>query len=376
MSAQRITREAGMSLVELLVGIVIGLVATLAISNVFGDFEARKRVVANGADAQSSGLTALYYLQRDAQNAGFGLPVSNSTDPSPYLCPLNTSIKQSNVTLNLSPVVIEEGGSGSDVVRIRYGSSPSGGASRRATGVMTAPTLDGQLFGCQVNDVVLFHQTVASPKCTLARLGALNADRSINTLTELNTAPTANPVSNLNGTETVRFSCLGAWNEYAYQVNANLELTRTGGQADSGVFPDSQAIPVVGEIVSLQAQYGISDAMDTTSSSTTGAAYLNQVSEWVDASGSFGSSISLLDRNRIRAVRIAVVARDGALQKQVVSQACQGAVSGLSKVCLWRTDATPQNVDLSAVADWQRYRYRVFEAVIPLRNVLWNRDAL
>lgn len=370
------TGQRGFSLIELMVGLIIGLVATLAISNIFSGYEARKRMISSGSDAQASGVMSMYYIRRDVQNAGFGLPFNSSSDPSPLLCPLNTSVSQSGVVMNLTPVSIVDGGSGSDTITVRYGTSPSGGASLRATGNMTAPTLDGALMGCQVNDVVLFAQTTASPKCTLAKLQALKADRSIQSLNELNTAPTDNPVTDLNGSDRVRFSCLGAWNQYQYTVNSRFELARTGGIEGSGNFPDSTAVPIVSEVVSLQAQYGLANTLDASSTSTTAAAYLNQINQWVDATGTYGGGVSLLNRNRIRAVRVAVVTRDGALQKQVVSQACNGAAAGVSKVCVWNTDGTPASVDLTAVPNWQRYRYRVFEAVIPLRNLIWNRDVL
>lgn len=369
-------RQAGMSLIELLVGILIGLVATLAISNVFSSFEARKRMIAGGADAQSSGVLALYYIQRDAQNAGYGLPLYNSADPSPLLCPIDTSINQAGVLINLSPVVIVDGDTGQDTVRIRYGNPAGGGASMRATGLMSAPSLDGRLIGCQENDIVLFHQTPASPNCSMARLQKLNPDRTINALAELNTAPTASPVTDLNGADWVRFSCLGAWNQYEYTVNAAAELTRTGGISSATPFPNSAAIPVASDIVALQAQYGVATTLDAASTATTAAAYLNRVDLWTDATGDFGPAMSLQDRNRIRAIRVAVVARDGNLQKNIVSQPCTGTATGVSKVCIWREDATPANVNLSHIADWQRYRYRTFEVTIPLRNILWNRDAL
>jgi len=368
--------QTGLSLVELLVGILIGLVATLAISNLFSGFEARKRMIAGGADAQSSGVLAMYYMQRDAQNAGYGLPLYNSSDPSPLLCPINTSINQGGVIINLSPVVIVDGGTGSDIVRIRYGNPASGGASLRATGTMTAPTLDGRLIGCQENDVVLFHQTPTNPNCSLGRLESLRADRTINTLSEINTPPTASPVSILNGADWVRFSCLGAWNQYEYTVNAALELTRTGGTPGTNPFPNSAAVPVASDIVALQAQYGITETIDPTATTTTAAAYLNRVDRWVDATGTFGPTMALMDRNRIRAIRIAVIARDGNLQRNTVSQTCNGAAAGVSRVCIWQADANPASVDLSGVPNWQRYRYRSFEATIPLRNIIWNRDAL
>jgi type IV pilus assembly protein PilW len=368
--------QVGVSLVELLVGILIGLVATLAISNLFSGFESRKRMIAGGADAQSSGVLAMYYMQRDAQNAGYGLPLYNSTDPSPLLCPIDTSINQGGVVINLSPVLIVEGGTGNDIVRIRYGNPASGGASLRATGTMTAPTLDGRLIGCQENDIVLFHQTPTNPNCSLGRLQSLRADRTINTLSEINTPPTASPVSILNGADWVRFSCLGVWNQYEYAVNAALELTRTGGTPGTNSFPNSAAVPVASDIVALQAQYGITTTVDPAATTTTASRFLNRVDQWVDATGTFGPTMTLIDRNRIRAIRIAVVARDGNLQRNIVSQACDGAAAGVSRVCIWQADAAPASVDLTSVPNWQRYRYRSFEATIPLRNIIWNRDAL
>ena len=130
------------------------------------------------------------------------------------------------------------------------------------------------------------------------------------------------------------------------------------------------------DIVALQAQYGITETIDPTATTTTAAAYLNRVDRWVDATGTFGPTMALMDRNRIRAIRIAVIARDGNLQRNTVSQACNGAAAGVSRVCIWQADANPASVDLSSVPNWQRYRYRSFEATIPLRNIIWNRDAL
>lgn len=366
----------GFSMIELLIGVVIGLMTTLAITHVFSSFEGRKRMITSGNDAQSSGVLAMYYIQRDAQNAGFGLPLNNSNDPSPLLCPLNTSINQGGVVMNLTPVQITDGGTGSDTINIRYGTSPSGGASMRATGVITAPTLDSKLIGCQLNDVVLLAQTPTSPKCSLGRLNKLNADRTIQLISDLNTAPTDTPVTDLNSNDRVRFSCLGVWNQYQYTVNANSELTRSGGISSQTPFPDASATPIVSDIVSLQAQYGITNSVDANSSATTSAKYLNQVGQWVDATNTYGSTMNLDNRNRIRAIRVAIVARDGAMQKDIVSQACNGALPGVNKVCIWTSDETPASVYLGANPDWQMYRYKVFEAVIPLRNVLWNRDAL
>ena len=42
--------------------------------------------------------------------------------------------------------------------------------------------------------------------------------------------------------------------------------------------------------------------------------------------------------------------------------------------CAWRdSTANPApTIDLSGNPDWQYYRYRVYETIIPLRNVMWQ----
>jgi type IV pilus assembly protein PilW len=82
------------------------------------------------------------------------------------------------------------------------------------------------------------------------------------------------------------------------------------------------------------------------------------------------------DWKNVLSVRIAVVARSNQFEKDVVTStvpvwdvgsaiAVTGAVScnGGSK-CL--------SLDVSTLADWQHYRYKVYDTIVPLRNALWN----
>lgn len=120
--------------------------------------------------------------------------------------------------------------------------------------------------------------------------------------------------------------------------------------------------PITAEIVALQAQYGIS--------ATANSEVVNPLvpqSGWVNATGAtWGASpLAIGARNRIKAVRVALVARNNLLEKTVVSQACNGTAVGPAKVCIWGN----QNVTLPD-ANWANYRYRVYEIVIPLRNIL------
>src|SRR5690606_15690229 len=79
--------QTGLSLVELMVGMVIGLLATLVIMQAFSAFEGQRRATTGTADAQTNGSLALMNIQRDLQAAGFGLsfPLAD-TDNNLFKC--------------------------------------------------------------------------------------------------------------------------------------------------------------------------------------------------------------------------------------------------------------------------------------------------
>ena len=78
---------------------------------------------------------------------------------------------------------------------------------------------------------------------------------------------------------------------------------------------------------------------------------------------------------QVLAVRVAVVARSAQYEKEEVTStnplwdvgtaiAIAGtATCGTSK-CL--------SLKVDSLTDWKHYRYKVFDTVIPLRNMLWN----
>jgi type IV pilus assembly protein PilW len=63
---------------------------------------------------------------------------------------------------------------------------------------------------------------------------------------------------------------------------------------------------------------------------------------------------------RMRAIRLALVARSAQLEKDPVTAVAPS----------WAASAAAA-IDLSSDAAWQRYRYKVFETVVPLRNLAW-----
>lgn len=83
-------------------------------------------------------------------------------------------------------------------------------------------------------------------------------------------------------------------------------------------------------------------------------------------------------------MRVAIVARNPMRDAESVSEACvqpADLADPAVGVCAWKNEAgSPAPViNLSDPADpneWRHYRYRVFETIIPLRNVVWAREAM
>lgn len=401
----RNSHQHGFSLVEIMVGLVIGLIATLVISQTFSVFEGQKRTTTGVSDTQTNGTIALYNIMRDVQIAGFGLPFLDRTNP-PMTCNPAPTIDHDNdaVTpaIDLFPVVITDGGAAAgatDQVAVRYSFTytPPALADRRKAvigGVSTEfpsnpgvsvdivnpinATTTGVMVhnnrGCQNGDIVLaskFEKVSGVNACALLKVAATNAVLDADsTRIKLNASIPVVPHSYINGS----LSCLGRWNQITYRIGANDELER-GGQpyADNDPtpakrgLPNAAFVPNVAGIVNIQAQYGIStNATD------------NLISDWVDATGAWVNP-AFADKVKIKAIRVAVVARSGLLEKENVTGTCttaQGTVN--NGPCAWDDtglDPAPK-IDLSDDNNWRRYRYRVYETIIPIRNIAWARGNL
>jgi len=326
-----LSSQAGFTLVEIMVGLVIGLLASVVIMQVFSVFEAQKRTTTGTSDAQTNGGIALYNITREMQMAGYPLmPVADS----PLECIALTIDGAADTPARLSPVSIAD--NTSDTITIRYGDSAGGGSPSKIT-AMNAPSpidvnVDSNL-GCTQGDRTLI---VNGTNCFMATASEVQAPSRVQLTNITGAAP------NLD------LSCLGNWNEISYSVNnGNLERDNTPAIAGDGVA-------AVGGIVNLQAQYGIS-----------AAATSNTIVGWVDASGGTWAAPTVANRNLIKAIRIAVVARNAKREPEVVTPA---------PLTVWAGATT---IDLTAsIADWDHYRYRTFETIIPLRNVFWAKGSL
>jgi type IV pilus assembly protein PilW len=334
---------AGFSLVELMVGLVIGMVALLVVMQVFSVSEGFKRTTTGSSDAQVSGVIAMTTLQRDLRHAGHG--ISNV-----QLIGCNVALT-AGWTLNaIAPVTINHasipaGDANTDTLLVVYGNSngsPEGDAIAAQPAVATFAVATPTSFA--VGDQVIAEPQPRPAPCALRMEPATAV-----------TAPAPPNVSVATGTAGVTngvlFNLGQAPQILAYAVRGgNLTMCdyRANNCGDAGQVNNAAVwVPIGGDIVSLQVQYG----RDTTAPTMDGQIDTFDRTTPTTACGWM----------RVSALRLALVSRSGQYEKTDVTTAAPS----------WAGSASAP-IDLSGLPDWRRYRYRTFETTVPLRNMAWQ----
>ncbi|MEY4750356.1 MAG: hypothetical protein RIQ60_2570 [Pseudomonadota bacterium] len=414
-SAQR-----GATLIELMVGVVIGLLAVLVIAQVALVYEGQKRSTTSGSDAQVNGALALQTLHRDVQMGGYGL--TSAFSGSPYSAGCTISARRNDLPVTtapqlLVPVLITDGANGAtDTVQV-LSSGNRGFSVPVKLGADHGPTDSyftlqdgaggvnpGVNIGNTQGDLMLAIYARQPPNNSLCTLFGVNVDGMTPLLrdpasgTESNGTPlgTVDPGTPLveaasapTGTVAVgrrightasTSNNHGLWNvgtpliptiykaDATYLINlgrATDLIFRSYSTDAGGLFMTSfnadtataTTQSLYANIVTLQAVYGKALGLNP-----------QQVTDWntsdpaLDIKDNTGKDI--VGWTRVIAVRIAVVARSQQFEKGVVTPVGQPVwhVDGIKTETL-KVDTTP---------DWQHYRYKVFETVVPLRNMIWQ----
>ena len=331
----RRNKEAGFSLVEIMVGIVIGMFAIIVMLQTFSLFEERKRTTTGGSDAMSEGVMALYALQRDIRQAGYGVSALDILN-----CPVTlsgVSIPLAPVTINPPTAIVPRTGidANTDTLLVIYGNSEGQPQGRSDLTALPLPAAAN------------YHVQLGSP-CTL--------------LSPPNTAPplpTSGTLYDLGPSPRV----------LAYAVRSG-NLTRCDYLAQDCRDVANYA-PVANNIVSLRAQYGhdYTTPNPLPAGSTPGVAdpvtgnfpaYRVDSYDQTQAQDLPAGATAACKWARTGAIRLALVARSALFEKETVTTVAP----------VWDgSDGAP--IDLSATDGWGNYRYKVFQAVVPLRNVTW-----
>ncbi len=375
-------RAAGFSLVELMVGVGVGLLSTIVIATVLANSEQQKRANSSGTDAQIAGTLALHELERNLAEAGYGL----TTDANGVGCALTAKYGGAAVAgapADLAPVVITPGADGKpSTIRVTRSNTaqfalpaqvqapyfdPGSGGSV-ATTVVVQSTLGmsvGDLLAVVAAPVPPLKSATGVGSCTVFQATALNADnRGIqraldaawNGVGDLGVLGGSHYVVNLGALETQTFT-VGPAKDADGKDTAQHQLAVTRFSLRDRTST-SQVLQM--GIVDLKAFYGKDsnndgavDAYDTTTPTT--------IDGWL----------------AVKSVRLALLARSATFEKTEVTPAAPTWDVGKNIPVAGSADCGSSKcitMNPAVSSDWKHYHYKLYEVVVPLRNQLWRSD--
>lgn len=393
----------GFTLVELMVAMTIGLVLALAVSLTMLSMGRQFRIVGATSAAQVNAQLALSLINEAGRAAGVGL--FNNGQP---LCQSFNAWRSGTVVSNGAPLLparIIDGGSATASDRIVFTAS---GATGPLSG---SPVLDAMVTSA--SDITVTNGTLLAAN-DLAIVGVPWSGTGTPTpclLFQVTSAPAGTVACGGNASQckTLAHVAGGAYNPPAgtFTTEPRYGFDTAGGAAGPAVvqrfgtsfrqeayallcdtlvqynaFTDNPTCStgplsfggggnaLVTDIVLMHAQYGI-----------TNSASSDIVTTWVDAATVGGvnwAAPGAGDAGRIKAVRVVLVSRSKEPAAELVTAASCTNTGGVVNTgpCSF-DDAQAPVIDLSGTTvvagqSWRNYRYRVHQAVIPLRNVIWS----
>jgi type IV pilus assembly protein PilW len=341
MATKRLSRrQHGFSLIELMVGIVIGLIAVLVIYQIFAAAEGIKRNTTGAGDAQQNGLLSSFMLSIELANASNGIAVAAK---DLMTCPATASAATSFRPI---PILITDGGAGvSDEFVVYYSQSNSG----IVLAPFTSPAPPGNPFivrspmGFKAGDIVVAVSEGGSCAATqIAGITAPDGDGKV-TIT-----PAVAPAFTLGaGAYLVNMGPSGGQQRVRFDVNNGVlrstSLWDANGQAAGGPTPN----PISSNVVMMKLQYGVVDAGNVFT-------WVNPTAPWSAAEVLAGNAAKL---RQIQSVRIGVVVRSEQQDDSVPASA-------------WSLFCNPGPCVTGPLL--AGFRYRTYETAIPLRNPVWN----
>jgi type IV pilus assembly protein PilW len=341
MATTRYSRgQRGFSLIEMMVGIVIGMIAVLVIYQIFAAAEGIKRNTTGSGDAQQNGLLSSFMLSIELANASNGVAVAAK---DLMTCPATADPATSFRPI---PILISDGGLASDQFTVFYSQSNAG----IVLAPFTLPAAPGDPYvvrspmGFKVGDVVV--AVSEGGNCAASKISAITAPDVDGKVTITPTPPATFTLG--SGAYLVNMGPSGGQQRVLYDVSNGVlrssSLWDANGQAAVGPTPN----PIASNVVMMKLQYGIVDA--------------GNVFHWVNADAAPWDAASLLvatsvTLRQIQSVRIGVVVRSEQFDDSVPAST-------------WNLFCNPGPCVTGALP--AKFRVRTYETAVPLRNPVWN----
>jgi type IV pilus assembly protein PilW len=375
--------QRGMTLVEVMVGLAIGMIGMLVIFQTVSVWDARTRATTAGTDSQTTGSIAMFSIERDLRLAGQGF---GTADPAEMGCQVSGFDQNASAPIGfpMAPVVIvdNDATNSPDEIATLYGVSTyftSWTTFNRVT-AQTVSTYDRT--GFKAGDLAVLANAggalPGSSDCQLVEISddSTPADRQTMAFVQGSYPHFYSGGSNLPSRYNTAAG-IGASYPTGKAFSLGPQPRRNVWSIASGVLGSRDELqntpffPIAEGVIDMQAEYGF----DTDPNP--------------DVLGAIGWTKTLPapnDWTTVRAIRVALLVRSRNLEKPATNATDQNysapnpvwhANGGASQVAF-----VMRNVDGTADSfgpgdpspnNWRNYRYTVYEKVFPLRNVIWGR---
>jgi len=342
-------RQRGLSLIELMVGIVVSLLVGLAAAGSAKVFTASQRQGISSGGMAVGASTALAAMKSDVASAGLGFFGDSTFKCHSLALSAGTSVKFDGASF--APARITRTGTGTaatDRLDVLYSTAIDGGANVLIAGTATSAAANLlSLLPVSTGQTVLMAPAAPGTTCLVRSVTAVTAAEIATpqalTFSSSGTYNQGTFTSAPTFAEEDRIAVLGElrWSRYRLS-GTNLLLERP---------MDGSSATLMRNVMGFRVQYGVS-ADDATTT----------LSGWVDPTGGTWGSVAGADVNRVRAVRLGLVTRSAQREKEDESGNC---VASDAKPQLFGVDVEPD------VTDWRCFRFRTSVVVVPLRNMVW-----
>ncbi len=338
--------QRGVSLIELMVGIVVALLVGLAASGSAMMFSASQRQGVGTGGVAMNTATVLAAVKNDITAAGLGF-----FGDSRFLCDrLNLSIAAAPILdgAQFTPIEVTRGAT-ADTLDLVYGSRVESGTNVLVNALSDATQAELMSYlPVVVGDAVLLAPPAPGDACTVRTVtqNTASTDEAEQLLQFAAAGKHNGAIFGLapSYAEQSRVTLLGQvlWNRYRV-VAGNLVLERP---------LDGTSAILVRNVVGFRIQYGV----------TAAAAGSTALESWVDPDGIW-ANISSANIARVRAIRIGVIVQNP--QREKADPTSGNCVATETKPTLF--GGAEENL---GNADWNCFRYRTATVVVPLRNVV------
>ncbi len=359
------SRIKGFSLIELMVGMTLGLVGLLIVTEVLVVNNTMQASISAAGESQSVGNLALYTIERDVKQAGYGFATATLLG-----CTFTGTDNTRGIPLveNLVPARISAGASSdlSDQITIAYGTS-----ELRMSSVFLAAAYDGgagdlkasNTFGFNAGDYFLLAQS-GIPKCVLGQVSSLVtaapcsssgpcfAHASTGTYGRYNNSTGEGVAYNANVGELYNLGANFKYLSYrvvycttSTYVAANCQTNSDSTHATSLLIQESfltgNVLVISEKVQTFQAQYGHDTDADGT------------VDVWDAVPPTTAAAWAATP-----VIRMALALKDSTRDPATVTASPLSLWLGGPSVTLSEED--------------QHYRYKTYSVTVPLRNLIWR----